>query len=146
MHVLGDIHDVQDLLLGPPSRVSGTSSRKDLTKLLPTLGQFRLCRIPKRRRRTQGKNRRSPVFLVEFVIIVVVAVIKDIQGESFQVRVELLSRSGCDQISILVSGEDGGPQVLAGKTLLHKMGAVAPNCKLIVSPRKLHFVEARTAH
>jgi len=29
---------------------------------------------------------------------------------------------------------------------LHKMGTVAPNRKLVVSPRKLHFVEAGTAH
>src|SRR6516165_3272760 len=146
MHVFGDIHDAQDLLLGRPSRVSGISSSKDLTKLLPPLRKLRLRRIPKRRRRMQGKNRRSLVFLVEFVIIVVVAVIKAIQGENFQVQGELLCRSGCAQIRILVGGEDGGPQVLAGKTLLHKMGAVAPNRKLVVSPRKLHFVEARTAH
>ena len=47
---------------------------------------------------------------------------------------------------MLVSGKGGGPHVLAGNALLHKMGAVAPNRKLVVSPGKLHLVKARTVH
>jgi hypothetical protein len=47
---------------------------------------------------------------------------------------------------MLVSGKGGGPHVLAGNALLHKMGAVTPNCKLVVSPGELHLVKAGTAH
>jgi hypothetical protein len=47
---------------------------------------------------------------------------------------------------MLVSGKDGGPHVFARNALLHKMGAVAPNRKLVLSPGKLHLVKARTTH
>src|SRR5260370_37096215 len=47
---------------------------------------------------------------------------------------------------MLVSGKDGGPHVFARNALLHKMGAVAPNRKLVFSPGKLHLVKARTTH
>ncbi len=47
---------------------------------------------------------------------------------------------------MLVSGKDGGPHVFARNALLHKMRAVAPNRKLVVSPGKLHLVKARTTH
>jgi hypothetical protein len=36
--------------------------------------------------------------------------------------------------------------MLAGNALLHKMGAVTPNRKLVVSPGKLHLVKNGTTH
>src|SRR5262249_18641954 len=47
---------------------------------------------------------------------------------------------------MLVSGKDGGPHMFARNALLHKMRAVAPNRKFVVSPGKLHVVKARTTH
>jgi len=47
---------------------------------------------------------------------------------------------------MLVSGKGGGPHMLAGNALLHKMGAVTPNRKLVVSPGKLHLVKTGTTH
>src|SRR4029077_5069491 len=47
---------------------------------------------------------------------------------------------------MLVCGKDGGPNVLAGNALLHKMRAVAPSRKSVVSPGKLHLVQAGTTH
>jgi hypothetical protein len=140
MHVFRDIHDLQDLQLGWPSRA--IARLKDLTELFPPVRWFRLCRIPDDPRRTRRKDRRRPVFLTEFFIaIVVVTAIKTIRAKSIQAQDQLVCRSGCGQILMLLSGKSDGPHVLAGNALLHKMGAVTPNRKLVVSPGKLHLVK-----
>ena len=93
------------------------------------------------------KGPAPPVVLIEFFIaIVVVTAIKTIRAKSIQVQDQLVCRGSCGQILMLVSGKGGGPHVLAGNALLHKMGAVAPNRKLVVSPGELHLVKAGTAH
>jgi hypothetical protein len=89
---------------------------------------------------------RSLPFEVCRCAFIVVGTAKTICAKSIQVQDQLVCQGGCGQILMLVSGKGGGPRMLAGNALLHKMGAVTPNRKLVVSPGKLHFVKTGTTH